>query len=109
MELESMTFFPEVPVKGQNLTVTAKGNLKDVVDSGSKVSVSVKWGLIVRFEINLIFNLFSVSQFLLLTFVKSWTNFLIADSSVLCKRELSPSLNHFLCQPTFQTESLMST
>jgi hypothetical protein len=42
-----MTWEPETPVRGEPLTVTMKGKLKDEVTSGSTVNVNVKWGLIV--------------------------------------------------------------
>lgn len=46
LELKSLSYQPEVPVRGEYLNITASGTLKEVVDEGSMANVVVKWGLI---------------------------------------------------------------
>ena len=112
-----MTFEPEVPKRGEMLKVYAKGSLKQSIGSGSKVSVFVKWGLIVHIpvlvyrDLVLIIILFVCSAFpcLPLTCARSWTSSQIVNSTALCSLVHSLSPRASSCLPTSPMASLTST
>ena len=46
LDIQQLTYAPLVPVRGEALTVTAQGNLKEQLTSGTKVNLVVKWGFV---------------------------------------------------------------
>ncbi|KAI9718665.1 MAG: Phosphatidylglycerol/phosphatidylinositol transfer protein [Chrysothrix sp. TS-e1954] len=46
LDIEKVDLAPNPPLAGKNLTITASGTLSERVDSGAKVHLEVKYGLI---------------------------------------------------------------
>jgi hypothetical protein len=44
LQISSLEYSPQNPIRGEPITVTLKGQMSGNVDKGSKVIVAVKWG-----------------------------------------------------------------
>jgi hypothetical protein len=46
LEVKSFTWSPQVPVRGQPMTIVVQGTLKSEIATGSSIDIVAKWGLV---------------------------------------------------------------